>query len=146
VQAVVRSVLIFAVTALVGPLMHFILRPVSYKLPTFFDYLNLLLWPTLPLGVVEHGGTLAYAALVTVGSNIVLFSLFGLAFGLVRNWRPLLLGMYLVLAGFITLVAAWTAGFDRSEIDWLALATALAFYGFVVWIAVRMNSDRKASH
>jgi hypothetical protein len=118
--------------------MRFAIQPFGNR-PTSLEYLNFLLWPTLPLGVVEHGSTWAYAALVTVGSNIILFSLFGLAFGLARNRRSLFLGTYLVLAGFISLVAAWLAGFDRSEIDWLALATALSFYGLVVWIAVRMN-------
>jgi hypothetical protein len=102
-----------------------------------------LLWPTQPLGVIEHNSGAAVAILVTVGANVILFGLVGVAVNCASGRAFVLFGIYLLLAILIYLLASWAAGSDLSQVDVLALAVALTFYALLFWLSTRGTILRK---
>lgn len=138
-RGLTNSVIIFMVGALAGPLINWATSP-PYRWPSvggFSVYLVLLLWPTQPLGVIEYSSGTLVATLVTVGANVIFFGLIGLAVGAALSRTIAFLGIYLLVAALIFLLALWASGFDLHQVDAVALVAALGFYAFLFRLSAR---------
>ena len=147
VRGLANAVVVFMMAALVGPLISLATWPLDRLLLTkwpsigsFLYELVSLLWPTQPLGVIEHSSGTAIAFLITVGGNVVLFGMLGLAVGAAARWTFVLLGIYLLVAALICLLALWGAGFDFAYLNIFALAIVLAFHAFLFRLSTRIAS------
>src|ERR1700694_4030729 len=91
-----KSLLVFAGAGLLGPLVWNVVRHPS-RIESFISDLVFLLWPTQPIGVIEAnvGGPTATA--VTIGANLVLFAILGVAVGALAGTRGRVITAYAVV-------------------------------------------------
>jgi hypothetical protein len=128
------TTLLFALMGFVGPYIRWLTWPQSaleqWTSPAFSDFvyeLVLLLWPTLPLAVIEVNTGSVVAGLVAVGANVVLFAIVGALANLFRG-RIGLPMLYLLLVLLVFLYALWGSGFSFAYLNRSALGVALLLY------------------
>src|SRR5258708_3160405 len=134
-----KSLLVFAGTGLFGPLVWNVVRHPS-RMENFISDLVFLLWPTQPIGVIEtnFGGPTATA--VTIGANLVLFSVLGLVVGALARTRGRLVTAYVLVCVLLFLWALWGAGFSFAHLGVFALAVALLLYAVPFWVVMRTSA------
>jgi hypothetical protein len=108
--------------------------PIDYLL----EGLKFLIWPTAILGVSQPDGVPAVLVVISIGANVLLFGLVGIAVGAALRWPMVLLGVYFFVAILIGLFASWLSGFDLRHFDFFAFAIALGFYAFLFWSCVAL--------
>jgi hypothetical protein len=134
---------IFAMAALVGPLMNWVSWPpdlLSEKRSfgsRFVEHLVYLLWPMQALGVIQYSAGILTAAIVAIGANVLVFGLIGLAVGAVSSRPAVVLGLYMLVATLVCLQALWDAGFNLSYLNPLAVVVVLVFHAFLFWLSSR---------
>lgn len=140
------AVLVFATAALVGPLLRFITWPpsrfremTSAAIGEFVRDLVLLLWPTQILALGTAAFSLKIAAL-SIGGNLVLFTLLGLVVAGVARRRGGMLLTYVGVGFLLLLFALWFAGFRGASVNWFALLAALLIYAIPFWLVMRAPS------
>lgn len=142
-----KSIAIFAIAAVVGPLLRLLMLPPSDFKATafgnnFFYHFVFLIWPTQPLAVIEiYAGSGAAIALAIV-SNITIYGAIGFAASL-KKQTSWLTGVYIVLVVLVFLMAWWASGFSVSHLDILALVTAAGFYAVPFWILNKATISRR---
>jgi len=139
-----RSVTIFALVGLIGPLLRWATWPL---LPTsagsfgnFLYDLVLLLWPTQPLAVVETSMSPLAAIAISVAANVLLFTIVGMLAGALARSVIQLSSVYLAVCVIIVLVGVWSVGLSFSYLNIIALVVALGFYAVpfgLVWRSFR---------
>ena len=139
-----HSTTVFALSALLGPLVRFLTWPSQNpemaardSTSTFVYNLVVLIWPTQPLAVMEATiGTFA-AVVLSVVANIALFAIVGLAVGIIAERWFLLLASYVFVCGLALALALWGAGFNIAYLESLAIAVALTIYAIPFWLVYR---------
>ena len=146
-RVVVLSSLVFAASALVGPLLRWTTWPPSKfmegsQLPIgdFIYYLVLLIWPAQPIAVIEVNTGTVMAAVTSVGVNIFLFSLVGAFAGVLAKWRPALLAFYLLVCVMVMCLVVWVAG-GLADINILSLVVAFLLYAIPFWGAAQLQKQ-----
>jgi len=138
-----RTIVIFSLAALVGPLLALIsstLRLDTMSAPPgsggfagfLYDFV-LLLWPPQILGVIEAVIGTVGAAVVTVGANILLFALLGLLRFAIRSSPALTAALWVVISAAVGAIALWGSGNDPDFLNAPAIALASAFYALLIW-------------
>ena len=109
----------------------------SNALSEFVYGLALLVWPFQPLGVLEGAVGWIGAAMITVGANILLFTLIGWL-GFRFRQQPVFLA---ILWGAVVIplavVAWWASGYDAHFVNIPSLAVSALFYGALIWVVSR---------
>jgi hypothetical protein len=118
---------IFGLTALVGPAVRFLNWPPGPD-DTFVYDLVLLLWPTQPLAAVEASIGTFPAAIIAIGTNVLLFAIFGIVAAVLAAKRLATLAVYALALGLVLLLHLWGTGFDLTYSNGHALAAAYAIY------------------
>lgn len=139
--------LVSAVAALVGPVLALLgsLTKLdsldeslgSNALSEFVYGIVLLVWPFQPLGVLEAVVGWIGAAVITVGANILLFTLIGWLGFRFRQQPVLLAILWGAVVIPLTVVAWWASGNDAHFVNIPSLAVAALFYGALVWVVSR---------
>lgn len=118
---------IFGLMALVGPAIRFSNWPPGPDDAFIYD-LVLLLWPTQPLTIIEANIGTVPAAIIAVGTNVLLFTIFGIVTAMFATKRLAILVVYALAMGLIFLLYFWGAGFDLTNTDGRILMVASATY------------------
>jgi hypothetical protein len=135
---------IFAVAGLIGPFVRIATWPPSQfseKWPqyvsAFVNDLLFLVWPTQMLAVIESSTEFYKAAAVAITSNIVLFVCAGWLFYWCCRSTFRLSVMLTVLLVALTLWGMWGAGFDISQLNWVALTVAASVWSLPFLLSIR---------
>lgn len=138
------AAIVFALAALAGPLVRLVTWPPSrFEKATstgtedFVYDLVLYLWPTQPLAAVEATAGRLMAALLSIGGNLLLFILLGLAVGAAAGRRGIVPLIYTAVCGLLVLFAFWGAGFSLEHLSWRPLAVAMVLYAVPFWLVTR---------
>ena len=147
-RALARSILIFGLCGLVGPLIRWATwppaRPTEGVGEDFIYNLVLLLWPAQPLAAIEASTGRLVAAAVSVGANLLLFSALGVAVGLlVRRPAPVVV-LYLATCAAVLAFALWIVGFEFAYLSLIALMVAFLIYAVPFFSAFRLAGTAKA--
>jgi hypothetical protein len=108
----------------------------SAAIGEFVRDLVLLLWPTQILALGAATFNLTIAAL-SIGGNLVLFTLLGLVVAAVARRRGAVLLTYVGVGALLLLFALWFAGFSAASVNWIALLVALLIYAIPFWLVMR---------
>ncbi len=145
-RCVLLSVGVFTAAALMGPLIRFAVWPLfrtwqvrAIPLEGFIYDLVLLLWPTGVLGIMEVNIGTALAVAVTIGANVLLFAVLGVAAGIVARRCFALVALYVFVCGLVILFELWGAGFDLAFVNVIALGVALALYAIPFCVVSRVG-------
>lgn len=133
---IAKSTMVFAGMGLVGPLLWNAV-PHPSRAEGFVSDLVFLLWPSGMIGAVESKTGEAIAAVLTIGANLVLFSLLGLVVGAIGKDRRRLMFAYGTVAAMIVAWAFWGAGLSLAHLGVLALLVALAAYALPFGLLMR---------
>lgn len=145
-----RTLSIFSLFGVLGPVIRFFSWPFSMQEQCDRDFVYtavLVLWPTQPLSAIEAvtGNWLGIAAAVT--SNILIFSVVGIAVKLYcGSGIRLLLAYFLVCATILTFVV-WEL-VEIEDLNLMALFVALVLYGspfLANWIFSRRLAPQRSS-
>jgi hypothetical protein len=130
-QKIRVSVLVFSVAGLVGPLTRLMtwsaFSPGNAAYDFFYD-LVFLVWPTLPLSVVEVNVGRLWGALLSIASNSLLYSVLGLIVGIGAKRLTHIVVTYILTCFLVVSWATWGAGFDLAFLNICALSVALLLY------------------
>lgn len=136
---------VFAVAALVGPLVRFLTWPpskfeeaTSATVSEFVYHLVILIWPTQPLAVVEASTGPLTAAAVAICGNVLLFSVMGLVVWVGAKRLYWLITSYVAVCGLVLLAAFWGAGFNVAFVNGFAFVVALLIYAIPFWVVARV--------
>ncbi|MBA3773782.1 MAG: hypothetical protein H0X13_15215 [Ramlibacter sp.] len=139
------STLIFAATALVGPALRWATWPParsegisSTSTGTFVSDLLFLIWPTQSLAVIEVSAGKLLAAVVSVGTNILVFAFLGMIAGALVGRRWGLFPLYLATGALLVLFASWGAGFSFAYFNVPALVMGLLLYATPFYLTARL--------
>jgi ABC-type maltose transport system permease subunit len=143
-QSLRRTVVIFSLAALVGPLLSLLSSmlkldtmsapPGSRGVADFLYDFVLLLWPPQVLGVIEAVVGTVVAALLTVGANILLFALAGRLRWACRSHAVAAVLLWVVISAAVSAIALWASGYDAVFVNVPALTLAYAFYAVLIWV------------
>jgi MFS family permease len=134
-----KSLLLFSVAGLFGPLVWNVTRHPS-RMENFTSDLVFLLWPTQPIGAVEVSVGGPVAAALTIGANLVLFALLGLAVGALARTRGRVVSAYILVCVLLFLWALFGAGFSFAHLGVFALVVALVLYAIPFWLVMRASA------
>jgi len=130
------AVLVFALTAMVGPAIRYATWPpsrferaTSARVEGFVYDLVFYLWPTQPLAALAPRDGRLVAFLVSVGGNVLLFALIGFIVGAVASRRGGLSIAYGAFCGLLLVFALWGAGYRVEYLGVIPLLLAVLFYG-----------------
>lgn len=131
----VLAMLLFSLTAFVGPFVRWMTWPpsafergTSTALSSFVSDLVFLLWPTQSLAVIEVNSGSIIVVVVAVGANVLLFAVVGVLAGVLVKTRFGLPALYLAVGLLLALFALWGAGFSVAYLNVGALAVTLLLY------------------
>lgn len=147
-RIVLKSMMVFAVTALVGPVICWIaLYPVNRVsgIDQLYDLvyaLVALLWPMWLLGVIEHNSGPIVAGIVAVGANVLLFLAVGCLAGIFARHSRFIYSAYAFACMLLfVLYARWSVSL-LTLLDAVAFATAFLVYSVPFIIARRPTLRR----
>ena len=132
--------LLFAVAGLAGPALRLVTWPPSRPEGFVYD-LVLYLWPTQPLAVIEATSGKLLALLLSVGGNVLLFTVVGLLAGAAAKHPLTVLALYAAWSAVLLLVGLWGAGFEKGYLSVYPLAVALLLYALPFWIVFRRGAS-----
>lgn len=137
--------LLFGLMAFVGPFVRWMTWPpsafareTSIAVSRFVSDLVFLLWPTQSLAVIEVNAGLIIAAVVAVGTNVLLFLVVGALAGILVKTSLGLPMLYLAVGLLLALFAMWGAGFSIAYLNVVALAVALLLYAVPFVLTARL--------
>jgi hypothetical protein len=144
-RTLVFSTVVFAASALAGPLLRFMAWPPSNlgqgsSVRGFVYDLVLLLWPAQLLATIEVSVGAFVAVAFSIAANILLFAVAGMVAGISARQPLRLLTVYLVVCGMVLMVALWAAGFSLDYLNILALSVAFILYALPFWIVFRFSA------
>jgi hypothetical protein len=132
---------VFAVAALVGPLVRYVAWPPSkisgfsiFRLDVFVYDLVFLLWPTQMLALVEASVGSRMAVGIAVAANVLLYGAVGMLVGVTAHRQIAVRSIYLVGSALVALLALWGAGFALAYLNVPALGLALIIYAIPFWV------------
>ena len=132
IATVCTSAALFGVFGLVAPIIWWVSRLLVIT-PGFADSEGtfvadtvFLLWPTQPIGVIEHSIGTASATILVVGANVLLFAVIGVAVATFGPSRSGSLAVYVVVGVLVFLLAFWGAGFEFHYLPVKAYLASLA--------------------
>jgi hypothetical protein len=142
VRSVVQSAAIFLAAGLGGPLLRWIvpIGPTSSSVSNFVYNLVLLLWPAQLLAVIEVNTGRLVAVIISVGTNLALFAVVGVATGICARKPLVLISIYLGVCGGVGALAVWAFGLPFTCADTTALACSLVLYAIPFIIVFRRAS------
>jgi hypothetical protein len=146
-RRLVTSATIFMGAAFAGPLLAWATSYTIHglRIGDLLEWLKLLIWPTVILAVSQPDGVPTVLMVISIGANVFLFGLLGIAVGVALKWPLVLFGLYFVVAMLIGLFASWLSGFDLHHFGFFAFAIALGFYAFLFWLSDRLAIPRMRS-
>jgi hypothetical protein len=114
-------------------------KGLSSSIGDFVYNLVLLLWPAQPLVVIEVNTGRFAAAIVSVGANLLLFSVVGATVGILAGKSVALVGVYVFVCAMAFALARWASGLPFMYLEVSALAVALFLYAVPFFIAFRLS-------
>jgi hypothetical protein len=144
---------VFAIAALVGPLLRFATWPPSRfeelagtNAANFIYDLVFYLWPAQPLAVYEQSAGHVVALVLSIGMNIILFIFVGLVAGAAAAFRwSAVAVLYAVHCGLLVVFALWGAGFSIRYLSLLPLVVAMVLYAVPFWVVAKAAATRSRS-
>lgn len=121
------TLLIFAMSAFVGPLLRFLVQPTTRLEGLVYD-LVFYLWPAQPLATYEASAGRPMALLYSVGGNLLVFLVLGCLISAVGGRRAATFVVYAVWCGLLFLYGMWGAGFSLAHLSWAPFLLSLLFY------------------
>lgn len=93
-----------------------------------------LIWPGQQLAVSEAAWGHGIALALSLGANLVLFGILGVAAFVASRSTVAVWMLWLCVGVLVAMFATWMAGFSAAYINWMSVAVALAIYSlpFVV--------------
>lgn len=127
-------VLAFGLTGLCGPVLA--LTVLQWSTPgegLYFYFYNLiaLIWPTWLLAMMDSAWGRLVAGIVSIGSNVLLFSLLGCVATLLARYN------FGLLAAFLLIVLLAAALGMRLDLNLFSIATAMLIHGAPFLITAR---------
>jgi len=134
-----RSVTIFSLFSLLGPLVQRVSLPVF--LSVHREDLVLMFWPAI---VLSAGGRAndPHDFWMSLVVNVVLFALLGLVIGALGRHVGVVVTIYICLCALLTLVEAWGSGFSLAYFSWFVLVVIYLLYWLPFWAVIWGYSRR----
>jgi hypothetical protein len=137
VRRLLRTVAVFGLLGLVGPVFRMVIPPTLDPIGMFVHQLTWFVWPTQALGVMEVSVGRLNAFLAAAGANVLIFLTLGVLLALLGGTRAGI-GIFGALVAFLLGYWAWFgAGYDVQFIHYGALLVALLLYAVPVVVMRR---------
>lgn len=141
VRRLITATIFFSVTALVGPALRWATWPSSIQdfftpIQSFLYDLVFLIWPAQILWSVETPSSFSDWAenlFWSIGGNIFLYCILGVAAGALAKHRRRLLTLYLFVCAWELMIILYLKEFHPASHDLLAVAAAWLIYALPFW-------------
>jgi len=132
-----RTVAIFSLFSLLGPVMQHVSLPVFLTLHR--EDVAVMFWPAIALSS-GGGANNSHDLWMCVAVNMVLFAILGLVVGVLGKRTGFVVTVYAFACALLTLEEAWGSGFSLAYFSWSVLVLACLLYWLPFWAAIWSSS------